>query len=273
MYDCHLQVRKLAEHATESNYTLWSTLAREQAVRRDQHDRLLMQDGPVRVHCRIRPLNSSERSRGMTPSCRLVNGNMVEVRHVVSGRDPRTPSRALVRAPVAGLWCPRRLLALCAASSCRVYCPTAHADNPAKAPTALVRYRLFLQQATIVLFPSTNPSRPLCVLCTRLNRDSLSSCAQTKLFQFDRVYPPECTQQALFAAVQPFAQSAVDGHATAVFAFGPAEAGKTFTMFGLEGHVIAGELTERTSGLAQRCGRELFRLLALEGGDDRCAAC
>ena len=49
--------------------------------------------------------------------------------------------------------------------------------------------------------------------------------------------------------------------------FGPADSGKTFTMFGLESHVIAGELTERTSGLAQRCGRELFRLLALEGGD------
>jgi hypothetical protein len=54
---------------------------------------------------------------------------------------------------------------------------------------------------------------------------------------------------------------------TAIFAFGPVDSGKTFTMFGVESHVIAGELTERTSGLVQRCGREVFRLLALEGGD------
>jgi hypothetical protein len=54
---------------------------------------------------------------------------------------------------------------------------------------------------------------------------------------------------------------------TAVLAFGPAESGKTFTMFGLEAHVIAGELTERSLGVIQRCGREVFRLLALEGGD------
>ncbi len=56
-----------------------------------------------------------------------------------------------------------------------------------------------------------------------------------------------------------------------VFAFGPAESGKTFTMLGLEAHVIAGELTERTLGVAQRCGREVFRLLALEGGDPSAA--
>lgn len=54
---------------------------------------------------------------------------------------------------------------------------------------------------------------------------------------------------------------------TSVLAFGPAESGKTFTMFGLEAHVIAGELTERSLGVIQRCGREVFRLLALEGGD------
>ncbi len=35
---------------------------------------------------------------------------------------------------------------------------------------------------------------------------------QTRLFQFDAVYPPECTQQAVFPAVRPFVQSAVDGH-------------------------------------------------------------
>ena len=93
------KVRKIAEKASESNYTLWSTLAREQAMRREQHDRLLLQDGPVRVHCRIRPLTSSERAKGMTPSCRLVGGNMVEVRQVTFVKDftaVKTPSKTQV---------------------------------------------------------------------------------------------------------------------------------------------------------------------------------
>ena len=52
-----------------------------------------------------------------------------------------------------------------------------------------------------------------------------------------------------------------------MIAFGPYESGKTFTMFGVPSHVLARELTARTTGMAQRCGRELFRLLADEGGD------
>jgi hypothetical protein len=118
------KLRKLAQTAQESAYTLWSTLSREQALRREQHDQLLLQNGPIRVYascpfrrgpvddacpvprahfisdpvclcvlsvwsggsrlrcrqCRIRPLTSTERSRGMAPAVRPVEGNMVEVR-------------------------------------------------------------------------------------------------------------------------------------------------------------------------------------------------
>jgi hypothetical protein len=35
---------------------------------------------------------------------------------------------------------------------------------------------------------------------------------------------------------------------TAVFAFGPPASGKTYTMFGVEAHVISGEIGEDTSG-------------------------
>ena len=89
-----------AQHTSESNSRLWTSLAREQALRRQQHDRLLMMGGPLRVHCRIRPLTALERSKGLTPCCRAVDdGNTVEVRHVTmlpGGVAVRTPSKTKV---------------------------------------------------------------------------------------------------------------------------------------------------------------------------------
>ena len=41
--------KEVRQHAQESNYMLWTTLTREQAKRRENHDRIEMMKGPVRV--------------------------------------------------------------------------------------------------------------------------------------------------------------------------------------------------------------------------------
>jgi hypothetical protein len=72
-------VRDVTLQAQESNYMLWSTLAREQAKRRENHDRIELMKGPVRVYCRIRPLTSLERSKGLAPIVRCLPSGVLEL--------------------------------------------------------------------------------------------------------------------------------------------------------------------------------------------------
>ena len=184
------RVRHVVMHAQESNFTLWAALSREQELRREGHDRLEMMRGPVRVHARIRPLTSAERSRGFVPIVRCLPSGIVELR------------------PIA----------------------------------------------------------------VRASGVAATLKPKPRFYQFDAVYTPDCPQAHVFDDVRPLVQSAVDGHSASVVCFGPSRSGKTFTMFGNEATVISGDLGERAAGVAQRAGRELFRLLALEGGDMRAQA-
>ena len=44
------EVDRLVMHAQESNYRLWASLTREQALRREEHEKLESTKGPVRMY-------------------------------------------------------------------------------------------------------------------------------------------------------------------------------------------------------------------------------
>ncbi len=67
-------------------------------------------------------------------------------------------------------------------------------------------------------------------------------------FEFDKVFGPSATQEDVFADVQPFVISCVDGYNVCVFAYGQTGAGKTFTMMG----------TAEKQGVNLRALNELF---------------
>ncbi|KAF5764033.1 putative minus-end-directed kinesin ATPase [Helianthus annuus] len=69
-----------------------------------------------------------------------------------------------------------------------------------------------------------------------------------KDYEFDRVYGPHIGQAEVFTDVQPFVQSALDGHNVSIFAYGQTCSGKTHTMEG----------SSHDRGLYVRCFEELF---------------
>merc|ERR1712079_922522 len=69
----------------------------------------------------------------------------------------------------------------------------------------------------------------------------------THTFNFDSVFMPG-TQEEVFADCRELVQSAVDGYNVALFAYGQAGSGKTFTLRGVPGN----------NGIAQRTITEIF---------------
>ncbi|KAI3502681.1 hypothetical protein L1887_30905 [Cichorium endivia] len=69
-----------------------------------------------------------------------------------------------------------------------------------------------------------------------------------KDYEFDRVYGPHVGQAEFFTDVQPFVQSALDGHNVSIFAYGQTSSGKSHTMEG----------SSHDRGLYARCFEELF---------------
>lgn len=87
--------------------------------------------------------------------------------------------------------------------------------------------------------------------CTiRVNTGDESLTNPKKDYEFDRVYGPHIGQGELFHDVQPFVQSALDGHNISIFAYGQSCSGKT--------HTLEGSSHDR--GLYLRCFEELFDL-------------
>lgn len=74
--------------------------------------------------------------------------------------------------------------------------------------------------------------------------------SRRKWFEFDKAFPPKCTQQEVFEEVKPLVTSVLDGYNACIFAYGQTGSGKTFTMMG----------TKENPGLNVRVLTELFRI-------------
>ncbi|KAM0895147.1 hypothetical protein ACQ4PT_024021 [Festuca glaucescens] len=99
----------------------------------------------------------------------------------------------------------------------------------------------------------------------RVNTGDESLTNPKKDYEFDRVYGPHIGQGELFHDVQPFVQSALDGHNISIFAYGQSRSGKTHTLvffysdvFIIIFHELEGSSHDR--GLYLRCFEELFDL-------------
>ncbi|KAL8229028.1 hypothetical protein R6Q57_013933 [Mikania cordata] len=82
----------------------------------------------------------------------------------------------------------------------------------------------------------------------RVNTGDNTVSNPKKDYEFDRVYGPHIGQAEVFTDVQPFIQSALDGHNVSIFAYGQTCSGKTHTMEG----------SSHDRGLYARCFEELF---------------
>nr|XP_043638711.1 kinesin-like protein KIN-14B isoform X2 [Erigeron canadensis] len=82
----------------------------------------------------------------------------------------------------------------------------------------------------------------------RINTGDDTASNPKKDYEFDRVYGPHIGQAEVFTDVQPFVQSALDGHNVSIFAYGQTGSGKTHTMEG----------SSHDRGLYARCFEELF---------------
>ncbi|XP_077949455.1 kinesin-like protein KIF25 isoform X1 [Gasterosteus aculeatus] len=86
---------------------------------------------------------------------------------------------------------------------------------------------------------------------------------QNKMFEFERVYGPEDSQEAVFQEVKPLLTSLMDGYNVCIMAYGQTGSGKTHTMMGsqlLEEHW--GPQQEAQQGIIPKAAAELFRLIS-----------
>jgi hypothetical protein len=96
-----------------------------------------------------------------------------------------------------------------------------------------------------------------------VTRDELRVKSRTgdSTCKFDRVFPPQTTQEDVYNAVRDCAQNCIEGFNSTCFAYGQTGSGKTFTMFGDDrnGNDIysTGSLS-RGAGLIPRVVRDIF---------------
>ncbi|XP_041107491.1 kinesin-like protein KIF25 [Polyodon spathula] len=83
-----------------------------------------------------------------------------------------------------------------------------------------------------------------------------------KMFEFERVYSPDDSQQTVFEEVRPLLTSLLDGYNVCIMAYGQTGSGKTHTMIGP--HSENGFSTEALpeEGVIPKATRELFSLIS-----------
>ncbi|CAN9507471.1 unnamed protein product [Ophioblennius macclurei] len=85
----------------------------------------------------------------------------------------------------------------------------------------------------------------------------------SKTFEFERVYGPEDSQDAVFEEVKSLLTSLLDGYNVCIMAYGQTGSGKTHTMVGSQQlEEICGMQQEAQRGIIPKAAAELFRLIS-----------
>jgi len=79
-------------------------------------------------------------------------------------------------------------------------------------------------------------------------------------FQFDKVFAPTATNEAVFEEISQLVQSALDGYRVCIFAYGQTGSGKTYTMEGPQAHHTTGsDVLGHDRGMIPRAVNQIFR--------------
>ncbi|XP_074539602.1 kinesin-like protein KIFC3 [Halichoeres trimaculatus] len=92
------------------------------------------------------------------------------------------------------------------------------------------------------------------VVTTDPNNESLLNVlnkGKERVFELDKVFHPQATQEEVFQEIEPLVTSCIDGYHVCIFAYGQTGSGKTYTM---EGSV-------ENPGINQRALKQLFNVI------------
>ncbi|XP_029966211.1 kinesin-like protein KIF25 [Salarias fasciatus] len=85
----------------------------------------------------------------------------------------------------------------------------------------------------------------------------------SKMFEFERVYGPEDSQDTVFKEVKPLLTSLLDGYNVCIMAYGQTGSGKTHTMLGSQQLEESSRMQqEAQQGIIPKAAAELFRLIS-----------
>ena len=85
-------------------------------------------------------------------------------------------------------------------------------------------------------------------------------------FEFDSVFGPESSQNAVFEGPKRLIQTAVDGYNVCIFAYGQTGSGKTFTMTGVDADM-------NLMGVTPRAIEELFMIINRDSSKYKVKVC
>ncbi|KAK4801563.1 hypothetical protein SAY86_022050 [Trapa natans] len=83
-----------------------------------------------------------------------------------------------------------------------------------------------------------------------------------KIFNFNKVFGPTCSQNDIYADIQPLIRSVMDGYNVCIFAYGQTGSGKTHTM-----SCPSGGSSEEDMGISHLALNDLFRLSNMRKDD------
>ncbi|XP_067845664.1 kinesin-like protein KIF25 [Heptranchias perlo] len=85
-----------------------------------------------------------------------------------------------------------------------------------------------------------------------------------KMFEFERVYGPDDSQESVFEEVLPLLTSLLDGYNVCIMAYGQTGSGKTYTMLGphSEDNFTLSPEPQLDEGVIPKAARELYRLMS-----------
>uniref|UniRef100_A0A8C1MBJ2 Kinesin-like protein KIF25 n=1 Tax=Cyprinus carpio TaxID=7962 RepID=A0A8C1MBJ2_CYPCA len=122
--------------------------------------------------------------------------------------------------------------------------------------------------------PTTNGSSSCEAVVQAINDDSvLVNCAKTsspvmnKIFEFERVYGPEDSQETVFEEVKPLLTSLLDGYNVCIMAYGQTGSGKTHTMIGSQSEDPTAAVQDTQQGIIPKAANELFKLISEKPAD------